>query len=72
MVSIKGKRQYLTFKEAAEEFGVSVTCLRRATKDAVHPLPFVCPRGQTRGFKLYRPDLEKWLQECRVVAGATG
>lgn len=62
------KRQYLTFKEAAREYGVSETCLRRATKDEGHPLPFVVPRGQRRGFRIYRPDLERWLQECRVTA----
>lgn len=68
MISAKCNRQYLTFEEAAEEYSISETCLRRATKDTEHPLPFVCPRGQKRGFRLFRPDLERWLQECRVVA----
>lgn len=70
MSSAKPVRQYLTFKEAAAEYGISESCLRRATKDAEHPLPFVVPRGQKRGFRLFRGDLEKWLQGCRVVAEA--
>lgn len=69
-IRAKCNQLYLTFEEAADEYNVSETCLRNATKDTDHPLPVMIPRGQKRGFRLYRPDLEKWLRECTVTAGA--
>lgn len=61
------ERQYVTFKEAAEEYGVSVSCLRRAIKSETNPLPYYCPNGQQRGWRLRRDEVAAWLEGWRVT-----
>lgn len=63
-------RDYLTFEQASREYKVSVSCLRRATKDPDNPLPYCKPGDQSRGYTLRRHELEKWLDSCMVYGDA--
>lgn len=58
-------REFLRISEAAKAFNLTEGSIRRAI--ARGDLPYVCPNGQTRGWRVEREALLRWLRSCRRV-----